>query len=61
MKSFEKDRLGVKASGPLSFAPMDRAILKISPTIPEAVLAESESGPCTINGLCRYLSVWKEK
>lgn len=45
MKSFGNDKVGDRASGPLSFAPMDRAILKISPTIPEAVFAESESGP----------------
>ncbi len=33
------------SSGPLSFTPNDFAIRKISPNIPEAVFAESDSGP----------------
>ena len=60
-KSLLNDKLGVRASGPLSLAPIDRAILSISPTIPDAVFAESERGPCTTRGLCLYLSVWNEK
>lgn len=38
------------SAGPLSFAPNDLAILNMSPTIPDAVFAESESGPCISNG-----------
>lgn len=35
----------VNSAGPLSLAPNERAIRRISPIIPDAVLAESDRGP----------------
>ena len=38
-------------------APMDRAILRMSPTMPEAVLTESDSGPWKAR---ERVSVWEK-